>query len=47
MRRETLLCNTQLKQVHLLLPGADLESILSSPSDRKPKVETNITQHTE
>ena len=29
-----------------LLPGADLES-LSSPSDRKPKVETNITQHTE
>ena len=29
-----------------LLPGADLES-LSSPSERKPKVEKNITQHTE
>ena len=28
-----------------LLPGTDLESLLSSPSDRKPKVEKNNTQN--
>ena len=43
MRRETLLRNTQLKQVHLCY--LEVESWLSSPSDRKPKVEKNNTQN--